>query len=110
MENDLFAPEKYYATRRPLAQASPLPWWCYVSAEWYEREIETIFRGPGSEWLCVGRVDQVPNAGDFYSIPLLGQPLIVVRDTTGKVNVLSAVCRHRGAVIAENEGRCRQFV
>ena len=110
MNADLFTPEKYAANRLPLAQASALPWWCYVAPEWYEREKETIFKGPDSEWLCVGRVDQVPNAGDFYTLTLLGQPLIVVRDKDGRVNVLSAVCRHRGAVITEGEGRCRQFM
>ena len=107
MTDNLFAPEQYAASRRPLSQASPLPWWCYVAPQWYERELETIFR---SEWLCVGRVDQVPNPGDFYTIPLIGQPLIVVRDGNGRVNVLSAVCRHRGAVITESEGRCKQFM
>ncbi len=103
----MFSPEKYVVNRRALAQASPLPGWCYASPEWHERELDSVFR---NEWLCVGRVDQVPNPGDFFSIPLLGQPLIVVRDHSNKVNVLSAVCRHRGAVITESDGRCRQFV
>ncbi len=107
MTTHLFAADNYIANRRPLAQASPLPWWCYVSPEWYARELDTIFR---SEWLCVGRVDQVPNPGDFYTLTLIGQPLIVVRDKDQRVHVLSAVCRHRGAVITESEGRCRQFV
>ena len=106
MTTNLFAPEHYAASRRPLEQASPLPGWCYAAPEWYERELDAIFR---TEWLCVGRVDQVPNPGDFYTIPLLGQPLIVVRAADGKVKVLSAICRHRGAVIVEGEGRCRQF-
>src|SRR5258706_13659402 len=110
MTTDLFAPETYVASRRPLAEASPLPGWCYSSPEWHAREMEAIFRGPSSEWLCVGRVDQVPNPGDFYTIPLQEQPLIVARDKNGKVNVMSAVCRHRGAVITEGEGRCRQFM
>src|SRR6185369_2672411 len=94
MTTDLFAPENYVASRKPLAQASPLPGWCYVSPEWHAREMEAMFRGPNSEWLCVGRVDQVPNARDSY----------------GNVNVMSAVCRHRGAVITEGEGRCKQFM
>ena len=110
MTADLFSPETYAASRRPLEQASPLPGWCYVSPEWHAREMEAMFRGPQSEWLCVGRVDQVPNAGDFYTIPVLGNPLIVARDKDGKVNVMSAVCRHRGAVITEGEGRCKQFM
>src|SRR5215212_6695586 len=104
---DIFARETYSKVLQPLSHAEPLPGWCYASPEWHEREIETIFR---KEWLCVGRVDQVPNPGDFYSITLLGQPLIVTRDNDDKVNVLSAVCRHRGAIITEGEGRCRQLV
>jgi len=106
--SDLFKPEKYAATRLPLDQASNLPSWCYTSAEWHEREVETIFK---TEWLCVGRVDQVPEPGDFYSIELIGRPLVVVRDNQRKVRVHSAICRHRGAVVAEGkQGRCRSFV
>lgn len=107
MSAEMFAPETYAANRQPLSKASPLPGWCYASPEWHDREVETVFR---TEWLCVGRMDQVPNPGDFFSISLLKHPLIVVRDTQHKVNVLSAVCRHRGAVITEGQGRCRQLV
>jgi choline monooxygenase len=107
MFTEIFAPETYAATRRPLHQASPLPGWCYVSPEWYQREVETLFR---KDWLCVGRADQVPKAGDFFTIDLVGHPLIVVRDDAGTVRVHSAICRHRGAVLAEGQGRCRAFV
>jgi choline monooxygenase len=111
MDDGLFLRDTYAATRKPLHLASPLPGWCYVSPEWYQREIQTIFRGPNAEWLCVGRVDQVPKPGDFYTIDLLGEPLIVVRDKRNEVHVLSAVCRHRGSVIATNtEGNCKAFV
>jgi choline monooxygenase len=103
----IFSPDAYAESRKPLAQASTLPAACYVSPEWYERELETIFR---NEWLCVGRVEQVPEPGDYYTLPLLGQPLIVARDRDGKVNVLVGICRHRGAVITEGEGRCRSFM
>ena len=104
---DIFSPSHYAATRRPLHQASPLPAWCYVSPDWHAREVDTLFR---KDWLCVGRVEQVPERGDFYSIELVGQPLIVVRDEQNQVRVHSALCRHRGAIIAEGAGRCRAFV
>jgi choline monooxygenase len=103
----IFSPESYAATRRPLQQASPLPGWCYVSPEWYERELDGLFR---KDWLCVGRAEQIPKAGDFFSIELLRHPLIVVRDDAGAVRVHSALCRHRGAVVTEGHGRCRAFV
>jgi choline monooxygenase len=107
MMSGIFSPETYAATRRPLQQASALPGWCYVSPEWYERELETLFR---KDWLCVGRAEQIPKAGDFFSVELAGHPLIVVRDDAGQVRVHSAICRHRGAVITEGQGRCRAFV
>ena len=107
MPSQMFAPETYAATRLPLHKASPLPGWCYVSPEWYRREIDSIFR---KDWLCVGRAEQIPNRGDFFSIELIGQPLIVVRDESGGVRVHSAVCRHRGAIITQSQGKCRAFV
>src|SRR5687768_2679331 len=107
MVTNIFSPEHYTATRRPLEEASTLPGWCYVSPEWHEREMQTMFR---KDWLCVGRVEQVPNPGDFFSIEIIDQPMIVVRDETGQVRVHSAICRHRAAVITQGAGRCRNFV
>lgn len=54
MTDRMFSPEQYGPTRRPLGQASTLPGWCYVSPEWYAREVETTFL---KEWLCLGRED-----------------------------------------------------
>lgn len=104
----LFSPEHYQASRRPLHEASPLPGWCYASQEWYDREIETLFR---KDWLCVGRVEQLPEVGNYYTIELLGHPLIVVRDETRQVRVQSALCRHRGAIINRDQpqGKSRAF-
>ena len=107
MQTTIFSPQHYAATRLPLHQASPLPGWCYVSEEWYAREIDTLFR---KDWLCVGRAEQIPNPGDFFSIELLRHPLIVVRDDKGQVRVHSAICRHRGAVVTQTAGHCRAFV
>jgi len=103
----IFSPEHYKDTRKPLHEASTLPGWCYVDNEWYEREVEMLFK---KNWICVGRVEQVPKAGDYYSIEIVGQPLIVIRDETQQVKVHSALCRHRGAIITEGAGHCRALV
>jgi choline monooxygenase len=103
----IFSPEHYKDTRKPLHEASTLPGWCYVDNEWYEREVEMLFK---KNWVCVGRVEQVPKAGDYYSIEIVGQPLIVIRDETQQVKVHSALCRHRGAIITEGAGHCRALV
>jgi phenylpropionate dioxygenase-like ring-hydroxylating dioxygenase large terminal subunit len=83
--------------------------------------MEAVF---AKEWICLGRTDMVPNAGDYYTATVLGEPLIVVRNRDEEVKVLSAVCRHRGMVITapadrpepewsadppETKGNCRNF-
>ncbi len=53
----------------------------------------------------------VPKVGDYFSIEVIGQPLIVVRDDGNQGPVQSALCyRHRGAISTEKAGHCRAFV
>ena len=43
-DNTIFSSDRYAATRAPIEDAAPLPPDVYFSQEWYDREIETIFR------------------------------------------------------------------
>lgn len=97
---------EFAATRLPLEDAINLPTRCYTSREWYEREVETIFL---KQWLCVGRVDQVAKPGDYFTLRLMGEPLVVVRDDQGNINALSTICRHRWMEVVEGEGNRRSF-
>jgi phenylpropionate dioxygenase-like ring-hydroxylating dioxygenase large terminal subunit len=76
--------------------AKGLPPECYHSDAVFDLEKKFIFM---REWLCVGRADQIPEPGDFYTVTLIGEPLIVVRQRDHSIRVLSAICRHRGMVI-----------
>ena len=76
----------------PLERAETLPPDAYFSPAVYDLEVERIFR---REWLCVGRVDQVPNAGDYITADIVGEPIVVTRDVDGTLHALSRVCRHR---------------
>jgi len=87
-------------------EACLLPPVIYTSDEFYDFEREAIF---AHEWLCVGRVDQIPEPGDYFTVTIAEEPLIVVRAKDGDVRVLSAVCRHRGMVVAEDRGNCTKF-
>ncbi|KAG1702712.1 Carnitine monooxygenase oxygenase subunit [Nymphon striatum] len=60
-------------------------------------------------WHCVGRVDEVSENGDFFTLQLLNEPLIIVRDQSG-IKALSNVCRHRGMRLAEGAGNTKRFV
>lgn len=100
------APEDFDAVRKPLLEGSMLPTRSYVSGAFYEREVETIFR---KEWFCVGREEQLEKPGDYFTLTMVGEPLVAVRDQNGRINVFSRVCRHRGALIAEGEGNAKGF-
>ena len=83
-----------------------LPPILYTSREFFEFEKEAVF---AHDWLCVGRSSRIPNPGDYFTITVVDEPLIVVRDRDGRVRVLSAVCQHRAMVVAEDSGTCTKF-
>lgn len=58
----------------------------------------------GSEWVCIGRVEEIPEPGDFMTFQLCDEPLVAVRGDDGEIRALSNVCRHRGALIATGTG------
>jgi phenylpropionate dioxygenase-like ring-hydroxylating dioxygenase large terminal subunit len=76
----------------PLAQATTLPAQAYTSEEFFEWETAHVLR---AGWQCIAHVSQLPAAGDFLNLDLLGEPLIVIRGKDGAVRVLSRVCPHR---------------
>lgn len=86
-----------YDEAAPLAEAStiPAPW--YVSAAMAEAERSHVF---GATWQVVGRVDQVSCPGDYFTVELAGEPLLVVRDASGVLRAFYNVCRHHAAAVA----------
>jgi phenylpropionate dioxygenase-like ring-hydroxylating dioxygenase large terminal subunit len=80
------------AAALPLARARTLPAAAYTSPEFYEWEAARLLRGG---WQCLAHVSQLPRAGDFLNVDLLGEPLIVVRGKDEAIRVLSRVCPHR---------------
>lgn len=87
-----------------MERASTLPPACFTDPEFYRQEIETIFK---KEWLCVGHVSQIRNAGDFFTTELFDEPIVVTRDRDGVVHALSSVCRHRWMPVVEGSGNTK---
>ena len=106
-EAEMFDPRHYEAVRRPLLEAETMPSWCYTAPAFYQREVERIWR---KVWNFVGSVGQIPNPGDYFTLTFAGVPLIVLRDTTGKVRVFANTCRHRGSELLHDSGNCKLIV
>jgi phenylpropionate dioxygenase-like ring-hydroxylating dioxygenase large terminal subunit len=77
----------------PFATAQIFPAEAYTGEDFWRFEKWALFE---REWLCVGHVGQIPAPGDHFSITIIGEPIIVARDEGGGVNVVSAICQHRG--------------
>lgn len=104
--------EQMHRTLQELAALPPdaprgLPGIFYTSPDYFEWECETILR---RNWHCLGRADEIPEPGDYFTLQLLNEPLIVVRGDDGDIRVLSNVCRHRGMPLAEGVGNAKRFV
>ncbi|MYZ36568.1 MULTISPECIES: aromatic ring-hydroxylating dioxygenase subunit alpha [unclassified Streptomyces] len=80
-------------TTDPVATARLLPPAVYTSTDFWEFEKEAIFH---REWLCIGHVNEVPEPGDQLPLTILDEPIVMLRDLSGHVRVMSAVCQHRG--------------
>ena len=95
-------------TSRAKDEAYSMPSHFYTSDAFLELEKEHIFR---KEWVCIGHIGEIPEPGDFFTTELIDEQLLVARDDTGDINVLSNVCRHRGNLV-ENEasGNRRSFI
>jgi phenylpropionate dioxygenase-like ring-hydroxylating dioxygenase large terminal subunit len=91
---------------KPPLEASTLPPQAYWSPELYERELEFIFR---REWICVGRVEDIPAVGDYFTTTIANEPLILVRGADGKVHAHVNVCRHRGCELVSGAGKTKSF-
>jgi nitrite reductase/ring-hydroxylating ferredoxin subunit len=103
-------------TSMPLEHSITLPPEAYTSEDFFQVEKETIFQ-PG--WICVAHVAQIPNKGDYFTLDLLGERMVIVNagqnskedessegtssksTTTTNIQVLSRVCSHRWASICE---------
>ncbi len=92
--------------RRPLGDATTLPAEAFRAPEIYADECERIFAGG---WLCAGRLEQVPNRGDYRALDLLDDRLVMVRGDDDVVRVLSRICRHRGAELVSGTGTTRSL-
>lgn len=96
METTLARILDLYNAGAPLEEAFtiPAPW--YLDALIAELERERVF---GGNWIAVGRADQVAASGQFFTVEIAGEPLVVVRGAEGELRAFFNVCRHHAAAV-----------
>src|SRR5207342_2631216 len=56
-------------------------------------------------WQLVGHEARLPDAGDHLVTDIAGLPIVVIRDTTGRLRAYHNVCRHRAGPLALCDGK-----
>jgi benzoate/toluate 1,2-dioxygenase subunit alpha len=79
----------------------------YLDPDVFDLEMEKIF---GCTWVYVGHDSLVPNSGDYITVRIGKQPLVMSRHSDGQVYVIFNSCGHRGAVVCnEDKGNASVF-
>lgn len=89
-------------------QGYTLPSDFYLESWFYERELEQIFF---KDWIFAGHTCEIPNPGDFLTLELERESVIISRSTDKSVHAFYNNCRHRGTrVCSETRGNAQHFV
>lgn len=80
-----------------------LPAWAYTDADMLDAEKARVFR---PSWQIVCHLSDIPAAGDWRQLSILGENIVAVRGDDGAVRAFANVCRHRGARILDGEAGC----
>ena len=73
----------------------------------YHYEVEHLLR---KNWLCVGRWDRVEHTGDYFTVRMWQESIVIVRDNEGALHALVNVCQHRYTqVVGDGCGNSKFF-
>ncbi len=91
----------------PFEEAQAMPRSVYQNEDFLQLELENIFQ---QDWFCAGRASALANSGDYLTLELAGQPIMVVRDKQGTLRAQSNVCLHRMSTLLEGRGNKSSIV
>jgi len=89
-----------------IENAWTLPASLYTDRTVFAAEKEKIF---WRTWQVAGHVSQIANPGDYFTLELVGEPLVIVRDSDSQLRAFYNVCRHRAGPAAEGCGSRKLF-
>ena len=72
--------------------ATTIPPRCYKDPVIFELEKERILK---SSWFQVGHISEISKPGDYFTLDLCEEPILIIRDRDNKLHALSNVCFRR---------------
>ena len=93
---------------RTRERTHSLPQPFYNDERLFKIDMQEIF---GKEWLIAGMTCEIPAKGNFITLQLGDNPILVVRGTEGKIHAFHNVCRHRGSrLCVSDKGKVAKLV
>ncbi|MFM7273338.1 MAG: Rieske 2Fe-2S domain-containing protein, partial [Gammaproteobacteria bacterium] len=77
-----------------LLSSEPLPAWTYRNEELLELEYERVIL---PSWQFVCHQNSVPAPGDYATLELWRDSIVVLRGHDGRLRAFQNACRHRGS-------------
>ena len=87
--------------------ARAMPKSVYTSEEFAKLEVDKIF---AKQWFCAVRSTSLAKSGDYLTLNLAGEPIMVIRGQDGILRAQSNVCLHRMSTLLEGKGNKTSIV
>jgi len=91
----------------PFEKAHAMPCSVYTSEDFLNAELDSVF---SKDWFCAGRASSISEPGEYLTLELAGQPIMVIRDKNGELRAQSNVCLHRMSTLLEGRGKTNSIV
>lgn len=87
----------------PRAAPRALPPWVYNHAEMTRLEFERILK---PSWQIACHINSVPRPGDYLTLEIGPESIVVLRNRDNEIVAFHNVCRHRGTRLLDGQGQC----
>ena len=102
------------STKEFLSEAVNIPVEAYLSEDYARAERDKLWR---KVWLQAGRVEEIPNVGDYLTFEILDDSVIIIRTSADSIKAYHNACPHRGRKLIDVQkgtrnakGRRNQFI
>ncbi len=79
----------------------------YTDPALFQAEMKAVFH---DDWVMVGRVGMIPNAGDYFTCLVGTKPVVVIRQQDGTIAAMGNFCLHRYAKLLDGAGTTKRIV
>lgn len=80
---------------------------CYADDSFLLAEKSALFE---KTWQFVGHQSDAPNPGDYFTIELMGEQIVVIRTEENELRAFYNICTHRGAKLLDGKGHCQKSI